>query len=720
MQAGDVKLGKVFANDHVNVIPLFQRPYVWDEKDNWAPLWEEMKYSAEEVAEDRLNDFQSAHKPLYFLGAVVLQQRTKDPRRLESSYIIDGQQRLTTLQVAIAALRAIATASGMDKIASKCTALLENREETLDDDFPEDRHKVRPLPQDKDAFLWAVMSDTGERPPPDASHRLVRARMWFEKKIKEWVSEEGASEYRLDDLIYAIQDRMQLVQINLGPTDHPQVIFEALNHRGVKLAASDLVKNKLFYELDRQGEKNAEQLLLEYWLELDGPYWREVSGRGKRPRVDQLIGYWLTAQSLEEAPVESLFAAFSRWMDGQEMTASEIIMSLRKYADTLRRLQGMSASSATGRLVKGMEATNMTVAYPLLLALHTNLEIPLAQKEIAADAIDSYMTRRAAMKLTWKDYNNLFMQALKGMAAADPNRAGDAIVDCLARQTVESRYWPSDDDFKKALLAPVVYGSVSNTKLKTMLIFIENRLRSTGLTVGAGELEDGKDLNIEHVLPQSWELNWGLDPDATEEEVQARLDTINSLGNLTLANKKLNSTLSNKAWEEKKSLLREHSLLHLTTQSVLSCPPKVTWEEGEWDENWDEKRIKARGEWLASIALAIWKRPAHAKNCVPDTQKSQRAYYETTLLDLIQAGALKGGTTLHSTSAKWPATARLLKDGKIEYQGRVFTSPSKAGHYARPGIAGSPNGWDFWGVPQNDGSVKPLSEYRAEFDSKKQ
>ena len=40
MRAGDELLGAVFNKDHRYVIPIFQRPYVWDEEENWIPLWE--------------------------------------------------------------------------------------------------------------------------------------------------------------------------------------------------------------------------------------------------------------------------------------------------------------------------------------------------------------------------------------------------------------------------------------------------------------------------------------------------------------------------------------------------------------------------------------------------------------------------------------------------------------------------------------------------------
>ncbi|CAM5735125.1 hypothetical protein SMICM304S_02816 [Streptomyces microflavus] len=108
MQAGDVKLGAVFANDHQNVIPIFQRPYVWDQEANWLPLWKDIRTAAEEFEAEQHSPSSQEDPRTYFLGAVVLQQRRRPPRRLASSHIIDGQQRLTTLQVLLAAARSVA------------------------------------------------------------------------------------------------------------------------------------------------------------------------------------------------------------------------------------------------------------------------------------------------------------------------------------------------------------------------------------------------------------------------------------------------------------------------------------------------------------------------------------------------------------------------------------------------------------------------------------
>ena len=82
-------------------VPLFQRPYVWSQDNQWEPLWEDVTRAAERM----LKAPNGKHQP-HFLGAVVLQQVTNGTGSLQQRTIIDGQQRLTTLQVLLDALQA--------------------------------------------------------------------------------------------------------------------------------------------------------------------------------------------------------------------------------------------------------------------------------------------------------------------------------------------------------------------------------------------------------------------------------------------------------------------------------------------------------------------------------------------------------------------------------------------------------------------------------------
>lgn len=195
-----------------------------------------------------------------------------------------------------------------------------NRLEVIHDEYPNDRFKVWPLPQDRDVFLWAVSTEASVKPSPDSNHRITRARNWFEEMIQDWVTEADDSESRLEYLYETLRNRMQLVQITLDRNDDPQVIFEVLNHRGVPLDAADLVKNLLFQQLEHSGQsKQADQLLMDDWLPLDRSPWRDeiTVGRTRRKRIDILLSYWLTIRTTEEVPVEHLFFRLQSLASGQ-------------------------------------------------------------------------------------------------------------------------------------------------------------------------------------------------------------------------------------------------------------------------------------------------------------------------------------------------------------------------------------------------------------------
>src|SRR6266542_5925220 len=91
----------VFMQPQRLVVPLFQRPYVWNEENQWQPLWDD----AVRVAEGVMKRPADKHHP-HFLGAVVLQQVHKQTGQMQERTIIDGQQRLTTLQLLLDALHA--------------------------------------------------------------------------------------------------------------------------------------------------------------------------------------------------------------------------------------------------------------------------------------------------------------------------------------------------------------------------------------------------------------------------------------------------------------------------------------------------------------------------------------------------------------------------------------------------------------------------------------
>ena len=106
------------------MIPLFQRPYVWGKEAQWEPLWDDII----RIAEALRPNLNTPPKP-HFLGAIVLQQRNVSIQSVPHRWVIDGQQRLTTLQIIIDAVQACMEANGLTTPAGRLRNLIENEGE---------------------------------------------------------------------------------------------------------------------------------------------------------------------------------------------------------------------------------------------------------------------------------------------------------------------------------------------------------------------------------------------------------------------------------------------------------------------------------------------------------------------------------------------------------------------------------------------------------------
>jgi hypothetical protein len=711
MRAGDELLGAVFNKDHRYVIPIFQRPYVWDEEENWIPLWDDIRKAAES-AETQSEEGDDEDAQEYFLGALVTQHRSPIPRRTPTSMVIDGQQRMTTFQVFLAAARRVALEFGALHAADSFAALVRNRV-SADSDHPEDRLKVAPLAHDLRGFEWAVREPDDVTSPPNVGHKLVRASLWFEDAVRDWVKESSSSSDRLDFLHFAVENRIKVVSIFLDAKDDPQIIFEALNHRGVRLDAADLVKNLLFQMLDRQGDHHLEhELLNDHWSVLDSGHWREevTTGRIKRVRVDILLAYWLSAQRGEESSVEHLFEDFKRWMRASQARAADVIRDIRVYADTMDRLQRLPMSSPIAQALDRLDATKTTTPWPLILFLHASSEIPEDQAVIGTLAIDSFLMRRAICRMTTKDYNRLFGTLLGVIKAGDITRAGDLLVAGLASQAAESRIWPDDSAFISGLMNSNLYNDLVRARLRTLLVGLENHLLTRRAEPTLPHRAATKALTIEHVMPVKWEENWSLPDGVPGSAIERRNNSIHRLGNLTLATQSLNSTLSNQAWSKKRHTLQTHSLARLTTGSILTFPEGVdAFTQDEWVSAWDEDRIGLRELALIRCALAAWPRPSEPDADFVDLEvfhatETSRAAEEPTrtdhlvhgdLLPLIVRGLVVPGDRLRHQKVRAGTEFHATVTGS----GGLDTS---AGHFRAPSpalsklVGSSRNGWTDW------------------------
>ena len=241
---------EVFALPQHLVVPLFQRPYVWDEEEQWLPLWQDV----ERVANLRLVNPYSVGR--HFLGAVVLQAHVGITGRVQTSNIIDGQQRLTTLQLFMDSVAAVLDEHGFDALSSQLQNLTHNSPVYVRG--PEDQLKVRHTNRDRAAYDEVMNAEAPivHSELKHAASKIVRGHGFFARRTRDWLAEaqdEAESVRRADALAAGLQHGLQLVEIDLPATENSQEIFETPNARGTPLTAADLIKNFVYQRLETEG-----------------------------------------------------------------------------------------------------------------------------------------------------------------------------------------------------------------------------------------------------------------------------------------------------------------------------------------------------------------------------------------------------------------------------------------------------------------------------------
>lgn len=611
MKADTVQLVHIFGTDRRHVVPIFQRPYVWDRERNWEPLWADVQAAAEEVEWELAGGADDVNKVFrtHFLGAIVLERLPGAPGRILALSVIDGQQRLTTLQVLMCSCWAAAKLQGAENAASLLRRLTVNTEQLVHADHPHEIFKVWPSLPDRDGFQ--AMHDENIPKLAADEHRLLEARRYFDEQVRSWIAEAEKPVDRADALVIALRERLGLVEIQLEEHDDAQIIFETLNDRGTRLQAADLVKNTLFRVAEQQGE-DVSALYDKYWQPFEVSRWREeiTTGRIHRTRIDVLLSYWLSINTGAEVPVERLFTDFRVWLGRTEMTASAILADLAHHGRAMERLEGLPGTDPTGRLMQILSLLSTTTPIPILLHLQAREGVAEDQRATAATAIEAYLVRRLACRLTPKDYNRLFLSVLQTVRTVEDVEAGQRVVDRLADQTAGSRYWPDDGEFLAALRQPGIYNLLRGPRLRVLLGGLEAALRKDKSEIPFTPAQV-TNLSVEHLLPQQWTQNYPLFASTLPEQAeQRRASALHKLGNLTLTTSKLNSSISNGPWHSKRVDLNKHAVLLITSGSVLQAPLSASLGLAQtWADAWDEERIEVRTIYLSALAAKTWTRP---------------------------------------------------------------------------------------------------------------
>ncbi|PPJ36353.1 DUF262 domain-containing protein [Nocardia nova] len=607
MKADTRELKQVLTPPTQYVIPTFQRDYEWTEDGQWRLLFEDLVSAADRLVDAR-QTAQAVGKPAamfektvapHFLGAIVCEQLPSLTGGIDERAVIDGQQRLTTLM--------LLTRGVLDALIERNSDLVEQVRRLLWNpgdlaQKPHERYKLWPRRKDRD--VWRTVMDDDTVPPRD--HLYAQARRFFAEQARDAITGDDGSD-RSAALVHALVGLFKLVVIDLEDNDDAQVIFEVLNGRQTPLSASDLVKNLLFLRGEFTEDTDIESLYDKYWAEFDDPWWKMEIGRGHaaRGRRDVLLSAWLTAATGHEVNVGRLYGEVRDYLAGGNLTTQAVLADIHAYALAYSHLHART-STVTDDIAtayRRINALEVVTATPLLLWLSTRPEqaLPLQEHTAAVSAIESWLMRRALVNANTRGYGRTFIEVLKDAQAAEA--AGRSIAKAVIAAldgAGHARRWPTDEDIIESFTTRRFYdGVLSRGRLRLLLSEIDRTLRSRNAKTEPGQF-DYDALQIEHIMPRNWKANWPVDVASESDRIAAeqhRQQHIDRIGNLTLITGSFNGSLSDSAWDVKRSALVEQSKLQLNSRFGAA-------------DVWDEDAITSRGKELADIVNSIWRSAA--------------------------------------------------------------------------------------------------------------
>lgn len=611
------------------VVPIFQRQYAWRD-DRLEPFWQDVVAKAEEA-------LQGKPKFSHYMGALILApggdgfKIGATPRVL----VIDGQQRLTSFQLFLCALRDVGRKNG----ASEIPLLVHDylfMPPRLGDTEADSKFRLVPTPEDRATFHLIVekglegirakhpsMFYKNGRLIKGAAPNAVRALSFFIDKIQKYtlfglVDDDSdptpadrddsleSLHQRLDALLRALLHHLKLVVITLSEDDDAQVIFESLNSKAEPLLAMDLVRNNIFHRAAAQGE-SVEQLFQQQWrpFDHDGHFWKEDSPRAKpkRPRIDHFLSHALTAQTGEETSLRELYSEYRAFTRPKGKSRFETVEAeldaLVSFVPIYRTLEGKGTDPDLSRLGVKLNLWEVSTAYPLVFRIAIS-DAAQEEKSRLYQLVYSYLVRRALCGLTPKNLNKTFARLTRDLI--NKGVSVGAFSQAFANQTGDAVRFPDDAELRRALCTKPVYSLFNRKDRLIDLLWDLESLTRDKFMVNSGRPNN---MSIEHVMPQTWTTNWPLadgrrapadqftaaDP-AMLKQIQSRENTLHLIGNLTLITVPGNSAASNSAYADKKVWLKK-SLLALNLELVEH-------------DSWDESMIVKRCEALADRATQAW------------------------------------------------------------------------------------------------------------------
>ncbi|MBL8208390.1 MAG: DUF262 domain-containing protein [Blastocatellia bacterium] len=552
---------KLMGNGLTYRIPRFQRDYSWT-ADEWEDLWL-----------DILGTIKEGGEPAHYMGYLVLQSDND-----KTFDVIDGQQRLTTLSLIVLAVlknvqRLIDAKTDADRNQQRLQQIRQTYVGYLDPVTLVSRAKLT-LNRNNDTYYQTYIVPLGHLPQRGfraSEHNLRKAFEWFDKRVRDYARQQGGDEgVALAQLVESLSDRLFFTVITVTDELNAYKVFETLNARGVRLSATDLLKNYLFSVLHRGDQHEHEMKTLE-------DRWESMVGRlGSESFPDFLRIHWNSRRAFVRQT--ELF----KTIRGQVKSREDVFTMLREMEEDLDAYLGLTHPEASHwtPIIKGYVAElrmfSVRQPFPLLLAV---------RRVFAEDDFETVL--RACVMISFR-YNVIGSQP-----ANEQERVYNQVAEKIAKGALGAvakvlpelnSIYPDDDTFRSTFANKVIRTTQARNRriVRYVLCQLEKQM------AGQDYDFDSESFNLEHILPQHPESGWDA---FTEEEVEAM---VFRLGNMTLLQTSANRNQGNEDYAAKKT-------------AYAGSGFTLTRKIAEENTDWTPERIDARQNWMAKQATSIWR-----------------------------------------------------------------------------------------------------------------
>lgn len=527
-----------------------------------------------------------------------------------SLLVIDGQQRLTTVMLLLAALaNSIGNSVGDAEPVDGFSARKIRNYYLLNPEESGERHYKLLLSQTDKQSLISLVGNA--EPPAEVSLRVVHNFKLFEELI-------GGLQ---GDLAAICRGLAKLVVVDIAlnrDQDNPQLIFESMNSTGRELSQADLIRNFILMGLEPDLQT---RLYEQFWRPMEIAFGQEAYST----HFDGFMRHYLTVKTGEVPNFGDVYEAFKQHARKPAVAGAGVEALVKDVRDFARYFCSMALGQEQEDDLKSafddLRDLRVDVAYPFLLELYRDYVTgALSQADFlsAVRIVESYVFRRAICAIPTNSMNKTFATFSKALRK---DRYLESIQAHVLRLPSYRRI-PKDEEFVRELKARDLYNFRSRGY---WLRRLENHGRRERVLI--------TDYSIEHILPQNeslaeaWQVALGPD----WKSVQQRW--LHTLGNLTLS--AYNSEYSDRPFHEKCDM----------NGGLRESPLRVNAGLGQVAE-WNESAIMARADRLANLATKVWPLPALAADVLasyqPGGTRGERAtVYTREDHPPLRAGAMR-------------------------------------------------------------------------------